>query len=522
MVRRISKFFHSENSVRFASLLLIITLALSNVLGLLRDHLLARFIETNYLDVYFAAFRIPDLIFNCLILGAIFSALVPIFSDYKAKGEIKEAWHIVNTMLNIAVIAMIISAIIMYFFMPYLIYLAVPNFPKEKIVQTVMLSRVLMLTPIFFAASYIVSGVLNSYNRFVAYSFAPLVYNLSIIIGIVIFGKTLGVTGVTYFVVLGSFLHLLIQIPSFIKLGYKYKFSLDYNNKAVKKIIKLMIPRTIGLGANQILLLVYTSIASSLASGSIAAFNFANNIQTVPTVVFGGSIATAVFPTLTAAASASDDDKYCKYLNKTIRTISYTLIPISVLFILLRAQIVRLILGAGYFAWTDTRATASTLGFFALALLPQGLIPLFARAFYAIKNTKTPMYAGLFSAAIGILLAYLLVPYFNVGGLALAFSISSFVNAILLYYQLTQTACYRPDKTFLSSMLKILLITFVTSVLMQLSKHLFSRFVNMETFVGLLTQTFLVILVSAAIYLLLSKLLKLDELRWVLKRGIKR
>ncbi len=521
MVKQISKFFHSENSVRFASLLLIFTLSLSNILGLLRDHLLARYINTNNLDVYFAAFRVPDLVFNCLILGAIFSALVPIFSNYKNKGETKEAWYIVNTVLNIAVIAMIISALIMYFILPHIMHLLVSNFPEEKINQTIKLSRILMLTPIFFSASYVISGVLNTYNRFVAYSFAPLVYNLSIIIGIILFGKNIGTLGVVYFVVIGSFLHLVIQIPSAIKMGYKYCFTLDYKNKAVKKIITLMLPRTIGLSANQILLLVYTSIASSLAAGSVSAFNFANNIQTVPTVVFGGSLATAVFPTLTSAASDSDHNKYCRYLNKTIRTISYTLIPFSVLFILLRAQIVRLILGAGFFAWTDTQATAMTLAFFALALLPQGLIPLFARAFYAIKNTKTPMYAGVFSATIGILLAYLLTPYFKVGGLALAFSVSSYINAILLYYQLAQNTCYKPDKELLLSMLKILFITFITSIVMQLSKHLFSRIVDMTTFVGIFSQTLLVIVSSAIIYLILSKIIRLEELNWAIKRRVR-
>ncbi|OQB06333.1 MAG: putative peptidoglycan biosynthesis protein MurJ [bacterium ADurb.Bin212] len=519
MQQKISKLFNGENSVRSASVILVITLALSNILGLLRDHLLARYIETSNLDVYFASFRIPDLVFNFLILGAIFSALVPVFSDYRAKNEIKEAWKIVNTVLNLAVILMIASAILIYFLMPYLVYIVVPDFPAEKIAQTVKLSRIIMLTPIFFSASYIVSGVLNSYNRFFAYSLAPLVYNLSIIAGIVILGKSKGVEGVAYFVVIGAMLHLLIQIPSVIKIGFKYQWITDYKNKAVQKIFKLMLPRTVGLGANQILLLVYTSIASYLAAGSISAFNFANNIQTVPTVVFGGSMATAIFPTLTMAISKSENDKFCFYLNKTIRTISYILIPISIIIFLLRAQIIRLVLGAGYFAWADTTATAATLGYFSLSLLPQGLIPLFARAFYATKDTKTPMYIGLVSTAMGILFAVLLTPTYSVAGLAMAFGVSSLLNAMLLYIGLQRISCYKPDKKILVSFIKILTISLIMAIVLQFSKHFIDDYVNMSTFFGVLTQSISAFIIAVLSYVLLSKLTGLEELNWVFKRG---
>lgn len=520
MVRTISKIFHSQNSVRAASILLVITLALSNVLGLFRDHFLASFISTADLDVYFAAFRIPDLIFNFLILGAIYSALVPVFSELKAKGELSHAWLVVNSVLNLAVIAMAVSAIILYFLMPSLTRLVVPDFSTQKLEQTVRLSRILMLTPLFFSASYVISGILNSYNRFVAYSFAPLVYNLSIIAGIFILGRTIGIEGVVYFVVFGSFLHLLIQIPSAIKSGFIYKPLVNYKDRAVLKIFQLMLPRTISMGASQVLLLVFTSIASSLASGSISAFNFANNIQTVPTVVFGSSMATAIFPTLTQAASLSDSQRFCGYLNKTIRTISYIIIPVTVVMILLRAQIIRLILGSGQFAWNDTTITAQALGFFALSLLPQALSPLFARAFFAVKDTRTPMFMAIISTIIGIMFAYLLAPRYGVGGLALAFGISSYLNAILLYVGLTKIPCYSPDREFIPSIIKIVFISMIMAVVMQFSKHYFSRFLNMDTFVGVFAQTSLVLIASLSVFILLSRAVGLEELNWAIKRKV--
>ncbi len=518
MVDRISKLLHSENSVRAASYILIFTLALSNVLGLARDHLLARYIETTSLDIYFASFRIPDLIFNFLVLGAISSALVPVFSDFKAKGELSTGWYVVNSLINIAVLAMIVSAVLVYIFMPYLVHLVVPDFSSDKMKQTVELSRILMLTPIFFSISYIISGVLNSFNRFMVYSFAPLIYNISIITGIVLTAKNYGVKGVAYFVVIGSFLHLLIQVPSIYKLGFRYQLIVDFKNRSVRKIFMLMLPRTIGLGVNQILLLVYTSIASYLTAGSIAAFNFANNIQTVPTVVFGSSMATAIFPTLTLAVSKSEHEKFCRYLNKTIRTISYILIPLSLGMFLLRAQIVRLILGSGYFAWNDTSATAATLGYFSLSLLPQGLIPLFARAFYAVKDTKTPMYAGIISAIIGITAAVIMAPIYSVSGLAIAYGVSSYLNAAILYLSMLKISCYKTDKNIIIALSKIICISLIMAIFLQYSKHRFDDLVNMNTFKGVFTQTLLSALVAIVIYIILSRVLKMQELKWVLKR----
>lgn len=520
MVKTISKIFHSQNSVRAASILLVVTLAISNVLGLFRDHFLAGYISTANLDVYFAAFRIPDLVFNFLILGAIYSALVPIFSDLKAHGDLKHGWRVVNTVLNLFILAMAFSAILLYFLMPFLGKIVVPDFSPDKMAQMVKLSRLLMLTPLFFSASYVISGVLNSYNRFVAYSLAPLIYNLSIIAGILILGPSRGVEGVVYFVVIGSALHLLIQLPTAFKVGFNYQFILELKDKAVLKIFKLMMPRTITMGMGQILLLVFTSIGSTLATGSIAAFNFANNIQTVPTVVFGSSMATAIFPSLTAAASIADNDSFCAYINKSVRTISYVIIPISVAMILLRAQIIRLILGSGQFAWNDTTATAQTLGFFAISLLPQALIPLYSRAFFAVKDTKTPMYMGIVSTVIGIMFAYLLAPKYGVGGLALAFGISSYLNAVMLYIGLAKIPCYRADGEFLPSIVKILLISMIMAVVMQFSKHFFSQYLNMNTFLGVLMQTCLVMLVSLIVFLGISKALALEELDWAIKRRV--
>lgn len=520
MREKISEFFNRSNSVRGASIILVITLTLSNVLGLLRDHFLAGKIPTSELDIYFAAFRIPDLIFNFLVLGAISSAFIPVFCEFIESKKMDEGWRVTNTLLNLSVVTLIIFAIIMYFVMPFATPLVVPDFPVEKMEKVTELSRLLMLTPIFFSISYILSGVLNSYKKFISYSIAPLVYNLSIIVGILLVGKSTGILGIVYFVILGSILHFLVQLPTTIKCGFKYQLLLNYKNSSIIKILKLMVPRTIGMGVNQIMLLVFTAIASTLAIGSISAFNFANNIQTMPVVVFGTSFATAVFPTLTRAIAAKKHSEFSFYLNRSIRAIAFILIPISALFILMRAQIIRLILGSGEFEWSDTRATALVLGFFSISLFAQGAIPLLARAFYALKNTKTPMYISIITALLSIILGFIFSKSMGVSGLALAFTLGSFFNALLLYFLLSRAYHFSLEPKFIFFILKITLVSFIAALFTWFTLHLAAQIVNMATFWGVLEQVIIASFVGIFIYISISYIMRFDEMKWAIRRKI--
>ncbi len=536
-MNRLFKMFSKENSVRSASVILIITLGLSNLLGLLRDRFLTSNIHSFDLDIYYASFRIPDLVFNFLILGTITSAFIPIFSDYLAKKDEEGAWHLTNLLINIVLFFTIISAIILAIFMPLVTKIVVPSFDPARFQQTVNYSRLLMITPIFFSVSYIFGGVLNSHKRFLIYSLAPLIYNVAIIVGAFLAPKY-GINGVVLSVIAGAFLHALIQLPAVMKLGFKYQFVLDFKDKTIKRIIKLMLPRTISMGANQIMLLVFTAIASALAAGSIMAFNLANNIQTMPIVVLGTSFATAIFPTLAEKIAKNDFKGFGFYLDRGIRVITFLLIPASFIFILLRAQIVRLILGSGKFNWDDTRMTAMTLGLFSLSLVAQGLIPVLARAFYAMKNTKTPMIISLISVFVSIAFAILLpklagfVPETNrllvivadsfsgVASLALSFSIGSYVNALMLFYYLKKMHPEISNPEVTKSILKTIGIALIMGVLVWFTIHLVAKHVDMTRFVGVLTQTVVAISVGTISFLGLSRFFNSEELKWALTRKI--
>lgn len=520
MWKRFRNVLNKENTLRSASITLVLTMAASNVLGLIRDHYLARNIATSELDIYYAAFRIPDLIFNILILGAISAAFIPVFTSHLAKGEKEEAFKITNSLITVSATVLLFLAILLYFLMPWLTPFLVPSFDADRLNKTTELARILMLTPVFFSASYFIGGVLNSFKRFLAYAFAPLIYNLAIIAGAVFVAPHYGVVGVTWCVVLGSLLHLLVQVPTAISLGYKFRISFSLAHRSIKRVFKLMIPRAVGMGASNIMLFAFTAISSALAAGSIAVFNLANNIQTVPTVVFATSFSTAIFPTLAEKFSTGDHQSYTRYLNRSIRVIVYLLVPSTVLFIILRAQIIRLILGSGKFDWTDTKMAALTLGWFSFSLVAQGLIPLLAKAFYARHDTKTPTYISVASIVISILFAYPLSRTMGVAGLALAFSVGSYFNAIVLYCYLQKRAKVKLTVDVYISAIKVFFGGLIMAFAVRYMALFMAGQVDMTRFVGVLIQACVAGAVGLVVYVLFTSIFGSEELSWAITRKV--
>lgn len=512
MRKFLSHFFSSKNSLTIASLILVVTLFLSNVLGVLRDHYLSQKIPTDTLSVYYAAFRIPDLLFNVLILGAISAAFIPIFSGLINQKKEKEAWRVANSVINIAIVFLIVLCLILAVLMPYIAPLFVPGFSDDRKDLMVSLARVMLASPIFFGLSYIFGGILNSYKRFAVYSLAPLVYNLAIIFGTLFLAPRFGIMGVAWSVIIGAFLHLAIQIPVARHLGFRWQAVFDWKDAYVRRIGFLMVPRAVGLGANQIMLIFFTSIASVIGGSAVAVYNLADNIQTMPMVVFGTSLAMAIFPTLSEKAAAKNFQDFSYYFTKTFRSILFFMVPMSLGVILLRAQIVRLILGSGHFGWEQTIDTANALGYFALALVFSSLIPLLARSFYGLCNTKIPMVVTIVTVVVSVVAGKLLSQKLGVSGLALAYSIGSFVNAVILYLLLRKkiTIAEWPIMGFI---FKILLATLIMGVALQETKFLMAIIVDMHRFWGVLSQTIAAIFVSGFIYFILTWIFNCEEVQ---------
>ncbi|MCD4761017.1 murein biosynthesis integral membrane protein MurJ, partial [bacterium] len=425
-----------------------------------------------------------------------------------------------NSVLNFFLLFIGFLVIIVFIFTPQIMPFITPGFEQWQMDQVIGLTRIMLLAIIFFVASNVIGGILNSWKRFFSFSLAASFYNIGIIVGIIFLYPILGLNGLAYGVLLGAFLHLIIQLPEVFKNGWRYKLELKFDDK-LKQILKLMLPRTIGLAAGQINLVAITMIASTLPAGSIAIFNLANNLQSLPISLFAVSLAIAVFPTFTQAVSEKDTEKFAVNFSKSFRRILFMLIPLSILIIVLRAQLVRVILGSGAFSWEDTVNTANALGFFALSIFAQGLIPLLARSFYAHQDTKTPMMISIFSIFLNLILSWLLAQDMGVMGLALAFSISSTVNMFLLYIMLHIRVENINDTMIIASLLKIIANAIIAGFVAYFGLHIIDNFVDMHTFLGVFIQGFGAGLLGLLTYVVLGIVFRLDEVN-IIKRMLGR
>ncbi|MFA7244672.1 MAG: murein biosynthesis integral membrane protein MurJ [Candidatus Magasanikbacteria bacterium] len=501
----------------------------SKIIALFRDRIFAHYFGAgDVMDAYYAAFKIPDLVFNLLIVGALSAGFIPIFIELLEKDE-KEAWKVTNIVLNILGFFLIISCTLLIFFTPQILQFLVPGFSQDKFELTVLLSRIMFVSPILLGISSIVSGVLQSFKAFFIYSLSPIMYNLGIIIGAIFLVPIFGYQGLAYGVVIGALFHLLIQVPSFFEQGFKYQFVFDFKNKYFKKIMLLMLPRTLGMATMQINLLAITIIASTLQSGSLAIFNFADNLQSVPIGIIGMSFAIAIFPTLSQMASNNDYKKMSEQIERTIRQILFLIIPITIIILLLKAQIVRLVLGTGAFNWDNTRATFNALSIFAISLFAQTLIPLLSRSFYALKDTITPLVTGIIATIINIIMAIYLSHKYAILGLVSAYSFSMIFQFFLMWLLLRNKLGNINERKIFVSIIKIFIAGILMALVTQLLKELISIFVNMEKFWGILLQTTISAIIGLLVYGFICQQLKLKEMslfaesfkkRWLKLRNV--
>lgn len=514
------KFLNSTPSSSVASAAFVIAAAgvLSRVLGLLRDRILAsHFGAGDALDIYYAAFRVPDLIYNLLILGALSAAFIPVFTSLIAKDEQDEAWELVNIFLTTALLFLIILAGILAIFAPQLMKLITPGFSADKMRGVIALTRIMFLSPIFLGVSGIFGGILNSFKRFLLYSLAPIMYNLGIIFGAIFLVKPFGIAGLAWGVVIGAFLHLAIQYPNVKLVGLKYFPHLNFKNRNLRRVLTLMLPRTMGLAVTQINLLIVTVIASTLAAGSLAIFNFANNLQSFPIGIFAIPFALAVFPILSHHAARDERDIFVRNFSKTFRQILFFIIPASILILVLRAQIVRIVLGSGKFDWEDTILTFQALGIFAVSLFAQSTIPLLARSFYALHNTRVPFLTGIVGEALNLGAALILSRHYGVLGLVWAFTLASIVNMFLLILILRNKLDDLDDRKIISVVFKISIAAVAAGLFAQIGKYIIEPYINLDTFLGVFSQMSFSGALGIAVYFSLVHFFNLEEFHYIKK-----
>lgn len=530
MLRRL---FHFEfTSITSAAVVLAAASVASRLLGVVRDRVIAyHFGASHVTDIYYASFRIPDLMYNLVVLGTVSSAFIPVLTEYIAKKREKEAWRLASGVFTTMIILLGVFALILAITVPWVLPGLVRLFDRgeatlyvlspEHIATTVRMTRIMLVSPILLGASGVIGGVLNVRKRFFAYSIAPVMYNIGIIAGALFLVPHYGIFGLAYGVVIGSLLHFLIQVPSVLRVGYRFSLVFDFANRGMRHIIRLMVPRTLALAVGQVNLLVISFIAFVLEEGELSVFNFAMNLQSFPLGVFALSFAIAALPSLSYQAGEKDMGEFVRTFSKTFRQILFFIIPSSIFFLVLRAQIVRVVLGTGQFDWNDTYLTAQALGIFAMSLFAQGLIPLVTRGFYALQNTFVPFVIAVIVVIVNVVLSFvftgiwdpfgLIALNWGVLGLVLAFTASNILHLVILLFAFHIRVGDLDDARIIASSMRIGVSAFVGGLAAYGMLYLLAPVLDTRTGVGILLQGLLSGLVGVAVYGTMTLVLKASE-----------
>lgn len=490
MWQRIS---HFAQTVAGGAAIIAVASLVSRMVGLVRDNLFAQtFGASATLDMYNAAFKVPDFIFNIIVLGALSASFVPIYIEHRTKAGEDDANRLAGTVFMLLAITLCVLAVIGWFLAkPLASWLMAERSLAEQL-GTAELMQVMLLSVICLGLSNVFSGILQAKQKFLAFALAPIVYNLGIIIGILWLYPIFDIIGLAYGVVLGAVLHLIIQGTAAVMQGYRFYPSLNFRLPGVQQLLRLMPPRAFSLGVAQINTLILVAFALRLPSGSLVIWTWADNLQHVPINMVGVSLAISAFPVFSQAFADQDLNKFKQVFSSNFRRMLFLIVPISVAILLLRAQFVRIILGSfgsGAFDWADTYATAQVLGIFAVALFAQSAIPMLARSFFAHHDTKSTVWVSVLTVLLNVGLAYGLSSYLGLYGLALAYSIASLFNMLVLLIVLRIKFGDLDDVVMIQSIWRIVLGSVAAGLVIHGLKYVIAPLVDMHTFLGVFVQT---------------------------------
>jgi len=417
MVKRLLALVNKKyGGIHEAAILLGLASFSSQFLGLIRDRALVSFVGPgSVLDVYYVSFRVPDLIFALFASLVSVTALVPILQTFKTDDETIDTkmQEFLNTILAVFSGVLILVCIVAYALMPLIMKFFVSDMASEMYPLVVLMSRIMLLSPIFFGLQNIFTSVTQLYKKFFVFALAPIVYNLGILFGVIVLYPLMGAKGLAYGVIIGAFTHMAIQVPLLYYLGFSFaRPAVSKHWKTLKEVFLISIPRTITLSLSNITLFFITLLLIHISTGSVSLFNFALNVQSIPLMVIGLSYAVASFPTLVESYQTSQE-VFKKTATTIGRSIIFWSLPCMALFIVLRAHIIRVIYGSTSFSWGDTRTTAALFALVTVSIVFQSLILLFVRMYYASGKTRFPLIFSILGSVLSVAIATLGVLFYD-------------------------------------------------------------------------------------------------------------
>lgn len=540
MVSRLFRILNRESAgISDAALLLGLFTFVSQMLGLVRDRFLATYLGAGpNLDVYYAAFKIPDFLYVSVATLASITVLLPYLSQKFGDGGPEghaDAKRFLDQVFTALLGFLVVLSVVLFAAMPLLAKLVAPGFNPEMLATLTFVSRIMLLQPIIVGVSNMVSSVTQMFRKFFVAALSPVFYNIGIIFGIAVLYPLFGISGLAYGVVLGALLHLAVQIPVLLHHRLVPSLTRKVSFSEIRSVVMTSIPRTVGLSMSTFSGVILTSIASLLPAGSISIFNLTNNMLNVPIGIVGISYSVASFPALVRYFQTNERSKFSDHVLNATRKIVFWSVPITVMFVVLRAQIVRVILGTHAFSWDDTRLAAASLALLVIGLVCQSLVHLFVRGYYAMGNTRKPLTMNFLGEVLTVALAFAFiaafrhvpafseffsgllrldgVPNLSLLALPLAFSIGNVFNFFALWAlfrkDFPESDAYPVVRTLLQTSVASACMGIVTYGVLNISVAM----VKQNTFRGIFTQGAVSGLIGASIFAAVLFMLGNEEIR---------
>ncbi|MEK7160270.1 MAG: murein biosynthesis integral membrane protein MurJ [Patescibacteria group bacterium] len=516
--KSINLLLKQQSNILSAAFVIMATIIFSQVLGLVRQRLLVSiFGASDTLGVYLVSIRIPDFLFQLIIAGALSSAFIPIFSDHLIKGKEKEGHKLASTLLFVSLIIFSLFSLILFVFAKEVSLLVAPGFTSEQISLMANLMRIIIFGEILFIIGSFLSAMLQSYNHFFIPGIASALYNLGIILGILFLSPYVGIFSAAYGVILGALIFVLIQLPFIKNLGFSFRPAMSITaikSSGVLGVFKLIWPRTLSIAVFQLGTLITITLISYLQNPgrNYVIFDYAQTLAFAPVVLFGQAIAQAAFPVLSKEKDRLSDFKitFITSFNQML----YLVLPFSVLFIVLRIPVVRLIYGAAQFDWAATVLTGRTLAFFSISIFAQSLSYLVSRGFYALHDTKTPLIVGSLTTISMVLISAVFIFIYHLGieSVAFAFSIASIFNFLIMFIFLDRKTGGFDRIPLIKTVAKIFLASGFTAFALYIPIKLLDQLVFDTTkTINLLLLTGISSFAGLSLYLFLTWLFEVKE-----------
>lgn len=491
------------------------------VLGIWRERLI---VERFYsccraeLDAYYAAFRLPDMIFQLVVIGALSAAFIPVFTRQLNKPD-RQSDILASSVLNCLLVVFLFFSLIIFAWARPLSNTITGNFSAAQVEQMALMTRLMLLAQGLFLVSNFFASIIQSHRRFLLPALSPVAYNLGIILTVWFFSGTLGIWSTATGVVIGALLHLLIQIPLVHRLGFHYHPVIIWHDRNLREVGKLMLPRTISLAAGQIESTISLFLATSLSVGSLTLYYLAHKLADLPVRIIGTSIGQAALPLLVKQQNNDQPSSFKSTLIDSLSMLFFFSFPATGLFLALRLQLVRLAYGSGTFPWQATITTGQVMAAVVLSIFSQSAIQLIVRAYYAVSDTKTPLFAGLLSVAVNLFLSLLLTKYCHWGvlGLALAFTIANTISFVYLFINFHYRHEKFVDIKLIWVWFKMLQASVVATISAWLSMRILDRIVfDTSRVVGLIGLTLLCFVAGLFIYFLLAVIMRIEQVKILL------